>query len=302
MQLLISKIQYNNFEAGEFVDIKERSYEEVIKLIEGFPWTKQRENLVVSLTNPSITIEGTNNDYLKIALYYNGKYVLYYFDSENKLYKKSFEKLEESYSYIYQFFEQFNFQTTGLKKENTWMQKNQPHFITDDFRYYLTPKLVEKFSLNTTFYWIIAIDLLVLLKTILRNGIQNTEILESLLKVFLFCLIFFSFNIFLLVYFYLLTRNKILIISKGNPIFYYGNILEPFEYKKSEVESVTTIQARGRVPFRAFSLVSIKFKDGNKLAIPNMLIDQYLLNDKFPGITKIDISAFPYAKNKSKEN
>ncbi len=112
MQQLISKVQYNNFEAGEFVDIKERNYEETITLIEGFPWNKQRENFSVNLTNSSITIEGNGAPFTKI-----------------------FERLESIYEYIKVFFEKNNVDTTGLKKTTNSLSKIIINFRTQDFVY-----------------------------------------------------------------------------------------------------------------------------------------------------------------------
>lgn len=90
MTTLISKVQYKNFETGEFVDVQERNYEETIQLIEKFPWNDQREKIVIDLTNPSITIEGKNNNFLKFAVFFNQKYVLHYF-SETQTFKKTDE-------------------------------------------------------------------------------------------------------------------------------------------------------------------------------------------------------------------
>lgn len=45
MNLLISKIQHKNFEIGEFVQEKERSFEESINLIEHFPWEEEEGGL-----------------------------------------------------------------------------------------------------------------------------------------------------------------------------------------------------------------------------------------------------------------
>ncbi len=69
MRILTSKIQCKSFEAGEFIKEKKRSYEGTIELIEIFPWNKQREKIVIELTNPSITIEGENNDFLKLVVF-----------------------------------------------------------------------------------------------------------------------------------------------------------------------------------------------------------------------------------------
>ena len=74
---LLTKTQLKDYEAGEFSDIKQRTYPETRDLIEQFPWTQQRDHISISLTNPSITIEGPSGDYLKLAPYFNGKFVLY---------------------------------------------------------------------------------------------------------------------------------------------------------------------------------------------------------------------------------
>ena len=97
MPLLTFKIQYNTFEINEFVEERERTFEEVVELIEQFPWELQRDNIRIELTNLSITLHGKSGDYLKLALYYKGKFVLRYFDREGKLYSKGFYDLKESY-------------------------------------------------------------------------------------------------------------------------------------------------------------------------------------------------------------
>ena len=78
-----TKIQFKNFEPGEFTSEKDRTADETIDLITSFPWKNERDHLVVSLTNPGITIEGTKNDFLKLSPYYNGKYVLHYLDAHH---------------------------------------------------------------------------------------------------------------------------------------------------------------------------------------------------------------------------
>ena len=52
MVRLTSKIQYKNFEIGEFIEEEKRTYEEIINLIEKFPWDRERENIKIDLTNP----------------------------------------------------------------------------------------------------------------------------------------------------------------------------------------------------------------------------------------------------------
>lgn len=71
--LLNTKIQHGNFEPGEFVDIKLRTYEETIGCINNFPWSTEREHLRVSLTNPSVTIEKPIDTFLKFCSFLQRK-------------------------------------------------------------------------------------------------------------------------------------------------------------------------------------------------------------------------------------
>lgn len=48
MITLLTKVQYKDFEPGEFVEVQKRTYDETIKLIEEFPWNRQRDNIVVN--------------------------------------------------------------------------------------------------------------------------------------------------------------------------------------------------------------------------------------------------------------
>jgi hypothetical protein len=132
---LRTKIQYKDFEPGEFTSQKDRTAEETIDLITGFPWQEQRDHLVVSLTNPGITIEGTDNDYLKLALYYNGKFVLHYLDRQHHLYTRSLDRPEDSTPTIRSFFESQPFDPAGFRREPTPLQNNTAHFVTNDFHY-----------------------------------------------------------------------------------------------------------------------------------------------------------------------
>lgn len=150
MKTLLSKVQHKNFEIGEFNCQGQRTYDETIELIEKFPWEEERKNIAVSLTNPSITIEGKNEDFLKLALFYNGKFVLHYFNADQVLFTKSFTNIKDSYSYIESFFEEKDFDVNEFKKENTWMQHNLQHFVTQDFHYTANKESIKKFLISTS--------------------------------------------------------------------------------------------------------------------------------------------------------
>lgn len=293
MTTLISKVQYKNFEAGEFVDIQKRNYEDTIKLIESFPWNSQRDKIVIDLTNPSITIEGNNNDFLKFALFFNQKYVLHYFDQTQVLYTKSFINLNEGYEYIKNYLEQTEFNTTDFKRETTWLQHNLKHFVTQDFRYVVTPKSIRTYLISTSgINFCLSIVFLILILSKGLNSINTIGIIAILLAMFLIggglhLIIFFNY--------YNYVKDKVLIMSRGNDTFYFGNVDNPLKYDKKDILQFTTIRSRGsRNKFSGFAIIKIEFKDGTILKIPNLLVDYTALENKLFEYLKIDKNKLPY--------
>lgn len=293
MTRLISKVQYKNFEVGEFVDIQERNYEDTIKLIESFPWNSQRDKIVIDLTNPSITIEGNNSDFIKFALFFNQKYVLHHFDQTQVLYTKSFINLNEGYKYIRTYFEQPEFDTTDFKKETTWLQHNLKHFVTQDFRYIVTPKSIRAYLISTSgINFCLSIVFLILFLSKGLDSINIIGIIAILLAMFLIggglhLIIFFNY--------YNYVKRKILIMSKGNNTFFFGNVDSPLKYDKKDILQFTTIRSRGtRNQFSGFAIIKIEFKNGTILKIPNLLVDYTALENKLFEYPKIDKNKLPY--------
>jgi hypothetical protein len=281
MTKLISKLQYKNFEPGEFAEAQERSYEETIDLIEKFPWNSQREKIVIDLTNPSVTIEGKNNDFLKFALFFNQKFVLHYFDDTQTLFTKSFDDKRDGYQYIKNYFEQPAFDTADFKKENTWMQHNLKHFVTQDFRYTVTPKSARDFLLSTSgINFFISVVFLFL---IFSTQIQIIGIFILLLLMFL---IGGGLNLILFFNYYNYAKDKILIMSRGNDNFYFGSINNLVQYDKKDISQYTVFRMGGRSLFNGFAVVEIMFKNGTVVRIPNLLIDYLAMEQKlfeYPG-------------------
>lgn len=136
---MISKLQYNNYETGEFSEEKERSQEEITSLVHNFPWEKQRDYFVVGLTCPSVTIEDNEGNYLKLALYYHGKFIVYYYTANNKLYSHSVIHIEDFTPFISDFISN-NVDLNSIKKEDYLGINNLKHFATNDFEYKLSFK------------------------------------------------------------------------------------------------------------------------------------------------------------------
>src|SRR6185503_13026075 len=131
---LPTKTQLKDYEPGEFSERKQRTFPETRDLIEHFPWSGQRDHFAVGLTCPSITIEGSSGDYLKLALYYNDKFILYYLDTKNHLWTHPTLTIAEAYPIIQSFFDN-SFDLAIFRRQSTPFTNNRVHFETKDFHY-----------------------------------------------------------------------------------------------------------------------------------------------------------------------
>jgi len=292
---LISKLQYKEFEPGEFVACQSRSYEDTITAIENFPWEREREHIYIHLTNPSVTIENGNGTYLKLALFYNNKYVLHFFDSGQTLYTKSFILLSDSYIYIKKFFAGGEFDTNDFKKENTWMQHNQKHFVTCDFRYEVTPDSAKKYLVNKNGFTFI-------MSTIIAAPLLALAIKTGSLGICIFALFTLLLvnmpGIILFLNYYRFAKSKILIMSRGNDTFYFGNSHNPIEFDKKNIKFITIIHLGRRYDEPGNrTLVIIRFNDGSTIHIPNIFINYIPLLSKLYNCEQKYKIAIPFIRN-----
>jgi hypothetical protein len=264
-----------------------------VDLISNFPWKTQREKIEISLTNPSITIEGKNNDFLKIALYYNQKYVLHYFDDRQTLFTRSFNHLEDGFSFIKKYFEQSRFDLAGFKKEITWFQNNLIHFSTQDFRYYLTPKSTWNYLLSTSgINFILSIVLLIM---VLMKPLDLMDVWALILVLSVMFLMGGGLHLIFFFRYYRRVRDKILIMSRGNDIFYFGSLDKPVKYDKKDLLEYTITRIRqSKNPFSGFAVAGLKFKDGTVIQIPNLLVDDLAMENKLFEYKRIDKNSFPF--------
>jgi hypothetical protein len=286
-----SKIQYKNFETGEFVEETPRSYESLIKIIEEFPWETQREKIQISLTNPSITIENENQQFLKLALFYNGKFVLHYCDKSNKLFSKSFTSVKDSYSYLKKFYEQDSLDLSDFKHESTILQDNIVHFVSQDFQYTISDEVAFKYLLKSSWMNLASgIFILYGLLDIAFNKPFNPLYLIFIIPIFFL----FGGGIHLMLFFkyYLFSKNKILILSKGNDTFYFGNIFSPFQYSKKNIEQVLIYQNNGyRSMISDFVIVKVIFKNKSEITIPSIFVNDVALRNKFSDYPQTEINS-----------
>jgi hypothetical protein len=289
---LTVKLQYKDYEEGEFTDTLPRTAEETLQLIATYPWEAQRDHLVISLTNPSVTIEGPDNDYLKLSPFYNNKFALHYFDSDRHLYTQSFDRLSAAYPPIRSFFETQPFDLTGFKKETTWLQSNKGHFTTDNFHYVLDPA-----------------------KFIYPSFLVLYLLFAGILGTFGFGLLWIGFGLIWLAVFLLLisriaalavnhyhaAKGNLLILSKGKDEFSFGPIESPALFSKKDIREIRTYGMRGKGGgYSSLTCVEIVFTDDRLIKISCLMIRQMDLKAKFPHCPQSEIKTlFPFITSSS---
>ena len=147
---LVSKVQFINYETGEFSGTESRTIDELVDLIASFPWAGQRQGLHVALTNPSVTIERHGDEFLKFAVYYKGSFVLYYLNVKQELYTKSVLLPEQAYPYIRAFYANEAFDVNDFKKQRGQGKRYLKHFVTQRFEYVVTHSRAVKYLLSTS--------------------------------------------------------------------------------------------------------------------------------------------------------
>jgi hypothetical protein len=288
MPQFISKLQHNTYEKGEFSDEEERSLDETIELIRKFPWSEER-GTDIQLTGPSVTIQDENINYLKIALYFNGKFCLYYLDNDNHLYEYHANDINEVRALVTDF---FNGQLELQKfDKHIFNIGNQPHFVTNYFEY---REKLWRIMMLTSFLLIYGVGALIADVAIIIKWAKMP--IGIILFIVLFSLIFYVilgkiyYNAFM-------NRNAYLQISKGNDEFSFGyNEDEVKVYNKKDILNITSYESRGSRNPNLVEVYEINFKDNSSLKLTNMLISNTSFRSKFTN--PMDVSYIEYAAGK----
>ncbi len=278
----MSKVQYLNYEPGEFVEEKERTKQEVIELAESLPWEKQREHIQIDITCPSITIQNGSLSYLKLALYYNGRFVLYFFDGES-LYTKSLSGYKEAFATFDYYFEKQSVNLAEFKKENLLFKHVVQHFVSKDFTYIVNKKRVVDFLLESSVVGL-AFSIAVLIITVF-----NISYIPVPFFIFIFLALFgaLGINILLVNNYYPYVKKRMLKIAKGQDIFWFGDIGNMVQYNKKDVYKVAFSfpyrhsSGRPRTAFNRFAIYTIYFNNAQHITFNSLLIGTDEMGNKF---------------------
>lgn len=289
MKMFVTKTQYDYFEDGEFVEIMQLDAIGILKKVDDFYWDNYRNFYEVKLTCPSITIEHFDDSYLKIGLYFYGKYILYYLNPSKRLFHKIVDTLEDVKLFLNSYLSG-NFQQDLFMKywETNW--RPQRFFKTKKFLYHVNWKRN---------LWILIFPIIFLIQYILFvNKLLNAS--PNGVLAFLFFTVFFVFmsgiSIFLFFNYYIFSKNLVLKLSRGNDLFYFGEENNLKKYSKNDIVKVTDFGchatgSRGPTWF-AFHVYQFEMKNGEALKFTSLLISDMRLRYKIADLKIMDAYRF----------
>jgi len=271
MPEFISKLQYKTYEKGEYSDEKSRNLAETIELINNFPWVTE-QYADIELTGPSITIQDGDNNFLKVGIYYGGKFSLYYLDAKYNYYRKLNVNMDIVDTKINEFFKgQIDLQILEKHKLAFGIKD---YFITDQFEYNLKFRKVLLLSVFWIIYFFMCLGLTIVL-----------DVLKPFKPPGIFPVIFlllFSWPLALIFNFYRQKRNQYLRISRGNDIFLFGDNQDEIKTcNKNDIIKINHYVDKGTRSPNMFEIIEIVFKDNTSIEFSNGLISFYELSAKF---------------------
>ncbi|MCR8561231.1 hypothetical protein KXD93_26500 [Mucilaginibacter sp. BJC16-A38] len=272
MPEFISKLQHKTYEKGEFSDEKVRTLDETIELVKTFPWDDERTLTDIQLTGPSVTIQDEYVNYLKIGLYFNGKFCLYYLDNDNHLYEYHVIEKVDVLKIVADFFNS-EIELKDFEK-HIFNIGNQAHFVTNYFEY---REKLWRIIMLTGFMLLYGVFFVVADASVFAT---NTRWYVRLPLVVLS-----AFYYFILGKIYcnaIINRDNYLQISKGNDVFSFGyNQQEIKTYNKMDISEIVTYEHKGSRNPNFVEAYAINFKDGSSIKFTNMLISSSAFRTKF---------------------
>ncbi|MCJ8209086.1 hypothetical protein MUY27_05150 [Mucilaginibacter sp. RS28] len=277
MLKLISKVQHKNYEKGEFSDEQSRSLEETLELIKKFPWEQERSLTDIQLTGPGVVIQNNAGEYLKVGLYFNGKFALYYLDQNGRLFDHPVVTLTEVCERIASFFK------GGLDlivfKKNTNSLFPRTHFITKSFEYRGT---LSSFFINS--WGLMAVEIIIIL--VMWYLLINERYTDAFVVSFI--LVMLSATLIYFVYGAYKAKKMYLRLSKGNEEFSFGyDINNVKNYSKELIANVEFYSRqkksffRNGIPLTTAKAFKINFKNGEYIRFSSFLISGNQLRKKF---------------------
>jgi hypothetical protein len=269
MPQLISKLQHNTYEKGEFSDEAPRNLEETTNLIKIFPWDLERPLTDIQLTGPSVTIIDNDLNYLKLGLYFGGKFCVYYLDRDNHLYEYHAPDIDAASRLVSDFFNECL--ALAPFEKHFFNIGNQPHFITNYFEYRIQAWRVGLITSIVAFYLIM---MTVFFFEVPSTGFIFLPVIFFLvLGALLLSMLYNAFKI----------RHQYLQISRGNNQFLFGQNEDNIDtYSKTDIKEVVIFQGKNSSRSNILESFEIVFNNGERLRLTGILIQRYDFLSKLP--------------------
>ncbi|PTQ97932.1 hypothetical protein C8P68_10391 [Mucilaginibacter yixingensis] len=270
---LTSKIQYKNYEKGEFSDEQDRSLEETLELIKSFPWDAQR-GVDVQASGPGIVINGPADDYLKVSVYFNEKYTVYYLDRSGHLYEFHTSDLDIADQKVADFFHD-QLSLSDFEK-HFFNAGYRSHFVNKTFWYKVNKFREISRMLSLIPFLLIWVSMLMVFSI---NWPVWSLLFFSLLTFLLLPLFLYSaFSIFKV---YRWSKNMSLWLVQGSDVIIFDNGVGSQSYLKSDICKVNMygppVVSRGTV---LTTIMEVIFTDSNTIKFPGMVLDPVLFITK----------------------
>lgn len=271
MTNLTSKIQYKIYEKGEFDTEEARNLEDTLTLIKSFPWDTQR-GVDVQATGPGVVIEGTSREYLKISIYFNNKFALYYLDNENHLFELHTDSIEVICQEVTEFFNG----TLNLDEfEKHFLSiGSRAHFVNGEFWYTINQTAA---MMRLVFSIVLGLAYI----TFLSGFIYCETSAPWLAKAFFVLMIgLVIYLISMHAHGYSKAKKMGLWIAAGQDDFQFDDGSGTVKYSKSNIQ---TINIYGPISTRSrpnLTIMELLFNDGQSIRFPGMLIEPYIFLGK----------------------
>ncbi len=281
MKLFRSKLQYKNYEPGEFSDEKERSTDEIFLLIRDFPWAEQCHLVAIGLTAPSVTIEREDGSFLKISHSYYGKFSIYWLQSSGPCLKKVVPYLGDAIKEVSEF-------CSDTLSENSFEQEHgfhlQRHFYTKDFTNHVSKGALFPIVIYSIFPFLMMVPLGIIAFNWQTLSISGNKFSILLLIAYIGAT---TVTIYLGIMAWRLFHNhysyslgQFIEISRGKDEFTFGTDNEYQVYLKSQIKLVKAYSnTQSRNPWGHIKHYEINFLDGTQLNISSLLLKNAILGD-----------------------
>ncbi len=285
MKELTSKLQFKNYEKGEFSSSSKRTFEQTLNLIFEFPWVEQRNKTSVELTGPSITIENDNKTILKIGHYFSGKFILYIL-KKNEIYERILQKLNDFEYYLKLFFDNDLDKIIKDCVKKPFVFIPAEYFITKPFIYSINLKNKIRYLLFPVIYSFAMV-------TLISTGFFTDLDWNRLFFMNLLWLTLNGGSIYLLINYIIYCSDLELIISEGQNEFKFGEKDNLKVYNKQNISAINKYKHLGRRNLWSNAIIfEIQFLNGEIIKFPSLFLTDKTFNRKFNDFKSKEIHRF----------